>query len=89
MAGARLPRVDGPDDADEDDGSRGSWTSCEKVIPLGERVQAYVWRRHLVNAASRLLLTESDDTDAAPMCVGFADIVGYTTRSRQHVSAPS
>jgi adenylate cyclase len=41
-----------------------------------------VWRRHLVNAANRLLLTESDDADVAPMCVGFVDIVGYTTRSR-------
>jgi adenylate cyclase len=55
----------------------------QKIIPLGEQVQAYVWRRHLVNATSRLLLTDSDDVDAAPMCVGFADIVGYTSRSRR------
>lgn len=54
----------------------------QKVVPLGERVQAYVWRRHLVNATNRLLLTGSEDADVAPMCVGFVDIVGYTTRSR-------
>ena len=55
----------------------------EKVIPLGERVQSYVWRRHLVNAATRLVLRDSDDAEASPGCVGFADIVGFTTRSRR------
>ena len=54
----------------------------DEIVPIGERVQAYVWRRHLVGAASRLLLKESTDTSGTPMCVGFADIVGYTTRSR-------
>jgi adenylate cyclase len=70
-----------PADADEAD-TVGQLEELQKVVPLGERVQAYVWRRHLVNAATRLLLTDSDDADVAPMCVGFVDIVGYTTRSR-------
>ncbi len=70
-------------DAGEEDGGAGQLNQLETIIPLGERVQSYVWRRHLANAASRLLLTESDDTEAAPMCVGFADIVGYTTRARR------
>ena len=70
-----------PADADEED-TVGQLEELQKVVPLGERVQAYVWRRHLVNAATRLLLTDSDDADVAPMCVGFVDIVGYTTRSR-------
>ena len=69
------------DDLDEGD-SAGQLEELQKVVPLGERVQAYVWRRHLVNAATRLLLTDEDDADVAPMCVGFVDIVGYTTRSR-------
>jgi adenylate cyclase len=60
----------------------GDLAELEKVVPLGEKVQAYVWRRHLVNAASRLLLTDAD-VDASPMVVGFADIVGYTSRSRK------
>lgn len=55
----------------------------DEIVPIGERVQAYVWRRHLVGAASRLLLRESTDASGTPMCVGFADIVGYTTRSRR------
>jgi len=70
-----------PADADEDDTIK-QLEELQKVVPLGERVQAYVWRRHLVNAATRLLLTDEDDADVAPMCVGFVDIVGYTTRSR-------
>ena len=70
-----------PADADEDDAVQ-QLELLQKIVPLGERVQAYVWRRHLVNAANRLLLTESDDTDVAPMSVGFVDIVGYTSRSR-------
>jgi adenylate cyclase len=67
----------------QDDIAAGDLAELETVLPLGEQVQAYVWRRHLVNAASRLLLTDSDDVDAAPMVVGFADIVGYTSRSRK------
>ena len=55
----------------------------DEIVPLGERVQSYVWRRHLVGAASRLLLKESVDTESVPMCVGFADIVGYTSQSRR------
>ncbi len=55
----------------------------DEIVPLGESVQSYVWRRHLVGAASRLLLKESEDTESTPMCVGFADIVGYTTQSRR------
>jgi adenylate cyclase len=69
------------DDLDEGDPA-GQLDELQKVVPLGERVQAYVWRRHLVNAATRLLMTDSDDADVAPMCVGFVDIVGYTSRSR-------
>lgn len=67
----------------QDDIAAGDLAELATVLPLGEQVQAYVWRRHLVNAASRLLLTDSDDVDAAPMVVGFADIVGYTSRSRK------
>lgn len=69
--------------APDDDGfSTDQLSMLEQVVPLGERVQSYVWRRHLVNAASRLLLTGTDDPEGAPMTVGFADIVGFTTRSR-------
>ncbi|MEO6470909.1 MAG: adenylate/guanylate cyclase domain-containing protein [Aeromicrobium sp.] len=55
----------------------------DEIIPLAEQVQAYVWRRHLAGAATRLLLRDSTDTEGGTMCVGFADIVGYTSQSRK------
>lgn len=51
------------------------------LLPVVEDVQNYVWRRHLANAAGRLLLHPGGD-DGVPMAVGFADIVGFTRRSR-------
>jgi adenylate cyclase len=53
-----------------------------EIVRLGSKVQDYVWRRHLVGAASRMVLQHSVDTDSEPACAGFVDIVGYTTRSR-------
>ena len=44
-------------------------------------VLEFVWRRHLVNAARRRLLRRvTGDTD---MCVGFADLVGFTAQAQQ------
>nr|WP_268244485.1 adenylate/guanylate cyclase domain-containing protein [Nocardioides luteus] len=52
-----------------------------QVLPLVESLQDYVWRRHLVSAARRML-TVADST-AVPLAVGFLDIVGYTARSKR------
>ena len=57
-----------------------------EILRLGSKVQDYVWRRHLVGAASRMVLQHSEDTDSEPACAGFVDIVGYTTRSRSMTS---
>ena len=51
------------------------------VIPLVDSLQSYIWRRHLVSASSRMLLRPAD-REATVQSVGFVDIVGYTTRSR-------
>ncbi len=66
-----------------------------EVTPAMEALQSYVWRRHTLSAASRLLLaapTKDDEADGSgsseadeegtTMGVGFADIVGYTRQSR-------
>jgi adenylate cyclase len=59
-----------------------------EVTPAVESLQNYVWRRHTLAAASRLLLaTPRDDEGGADeegetMAVGFADIVNYTRQSR-------
>lgn len=53
-----------------------------EVLPRVERLQTYVWRRHLASAGSRLLV--ADETGAVTLreAVCFVDIVGYTSRSK-------
>ena len=65
-----------------------------RLVPAVESLQNYVWRRHTLAAASRLLLAaEREDTDGHEPAgdgeaagdlrgVGFADIVNYTRQSR-------
>lgn len=57
----------------------------DRLIPVLEDLQSFVWRRHLAHAAARLLVRPSGDgTDGGQtMLVGFADIVGFTRRSRE------
>ena len=44
-------------------------------------IQDYVWRRHLAANADRLL-SATGPGDRRELAVGFADLVGYTSRSR-------
>ena len=58
-------------------------TVLETVTPLLEQIQNYVWRRHTLSAASRLLLAPpAGDEDGVSTAIGFADIVGYTRQTR-------
>jgi adenylate cyclase len=52
----------------------------DQVLPRIEFLQEYIWRRHLVSAAARLL---SVGTEGMPrLAIGFVDIVGYTSISK-------
>ncbi len=51
------------------------------LVPVVEDLHTYVYRRHLANAAARMMLLPGGD-DGVSMAVGFADIVGFTRRSR-------
>ncbi|MGY2875423.1 adenylate cyclase [Marmoricola sp. URHA0025 HA25] len=54
-----------------------------EVTPVIEQVQSYIWRRHVLSAASRLLLAPPSDAEGAVSTgIGFADIVGYTRQTR-------
>lgn len=53
----------------------------ERLVPAIEEIQNYVWRRHVAAAAGRMLLFPAGE-DGERMAVGFADIVGFTRRSR-------
>ena len=50
-------------------------------MPRLREVQDYVWRRHLAANADRLLAAVGPG-DRRELAVGFADLVGYTSRSR-------
>ncbi|MGY1622188.1 adenylate/guanylate cyclase domain-containing protein [Geodermatophilus sp. SYSU D00965] len=52
-----------------------------RLLPLLRAVQDYVWRRHLAANAERLLASAGGG-DRRDLAVGFADLVGYTTRSQ-------
>jgi len=52
------------------------------LVPMIESLQSYVWRRHLVAAAARVLPVAADDPASDTMVAGFADIVGFTSLSR-------
>jgi adenylate cyclase len=55
--------------------------AARTLLPLLRGMQDYVWRRHLAANADRLLAA-SGGGDRRELAVGFADLVGYTSRSR-------
>jgi adenylate cyclase len=52
------------------------------LLPAMERLQTYVWRRHLAAAAGRAM-AGSDELSRGVRAVGFADIVSYTRLTRR------
>jgi adenylate cyclase len=59
---------------------------AELLFQVMPNVLEYVWRRHLeVEARRRLAQLEGADREAesATLCVGFADLVGFTALSQQ------
>jgi adenylate cyclase len=57
--------------------------AASDLVPQIEDLQSYVWRRHLVAAAGRILpVGADDDATTDTMVAGFADIVGFTSLSR-------
>jgi adenylate cyclase len=63
-------------------------TVMDEIVPAVESLQNYVWRRHTLAVAARLLLAAEDPTgehqreNSDEVGVGFADIVNYTRQSR-------
>jgi adenylate cyclase len=55
--------------------------AAKALLPRLRQVQDYVWRRHLAANADRLLAATGPG-DRRELAVGFADLVGYTSRSR-------
>jgi adenylate cyclase len=81
MLADALSRAAGPD------GSPGASAeeaveAARALLPRLREVQDYVWRRHLAANADRLLAATAGPGDRRELAVGFADLVGYTSRSR-------
>ena len=55
---------------------------ADEVTPRVEELQTFVWRRHVLNAASRMLAVADSGDRISDRAVCFVDIVGYTSRSR-------
>lgn len=58
----------------------------QKVVPVMEEIQAFVWRRQLVNYFSRIASHAAAEVSAPgvpPLVVGFADMAGFTTMTRK------
>jgi len=60
----------------------GAVRATEQLLPLMRELQDYVWRRHLAANAGRLFLAAPGTVDRRELAVGFADLVGYTSRTR-------
>jgi adenylate cyclase len=54
----------------------------DELLPVVEQLQVFAWRRHLAAAAGRMLPDPDNQLPTATVCVGFADIVGYTRAVR-------
>ncbi|MEU0515867.1 adenylate/guanylate cyclase domain-containing protein [Amycolatopsis sp. NPDC006125] len=58
-------------------------TLVERLLPELQRVQDFVWRRHLAAFAGRALASPEEDLEARTEVVGFVDMVGYTRLTRR------
>jgi adenylate cyclase len=56
---------------------------AENLVPVVEELIGYVWRRHLAAAAARALSVGRDEFASHSMAVGFADLVGFTSLTRE------
>ncbi|MCU1685091.1 MAG: adenylate cyclase [Amycolatopsis sp.] len=55
----------------------------DRLLPELERVQNFVWRRHLAAYAGRALASPEEDLETLTQVVGFVDMVGYTRLTRR------
>ncbi|MCU1653802.1 MAG: cya [Pseudonocardia sp.] len=70
------------DAADREVTAESGLAAAAAVIPGVERLQRYVWRRHLLAASNRMMASGTGPGESAPLAVGFADVAGFTSLSR-------
>jgi len=55
----------------------------DQLMPELQRIQDFVWRRHLAAFAGRALAAPDEDLASRTQVVGFVDMVGYTRLTRR------
>jgi adenylate cyclase len=68
---------------DPDTAADAAMGRAQHLVPVVEDLIGYVWRRHLAAAAARALAVDRDEFAARSMAVGFADLVGFTSLTRE------
>jgi adenylate cyclase len=81
MLADALSRASGPESTPEQTVD-AAIEAAKALLPQMRNLQDYVWRRHLAANADRLLAAATAPGDRRELAVGFADLVGYTSRSR-------
>jgi adenylate cyclase len=56
---------------------------AEQLVPVVEELIGYVWRRHLAAVAGRALASSGEEFASNAVGVGFADLVGFTSLTRE------
>lgn len=69
--------------ADPDTAADQALQRAEHLVPVVEDLIGYVWRRHLAATAARALSVDRAEFAARSMAVGFADLVGFTSLTRE------
>ncbi|MFZ2177658.1 MAG: adenylate/guanylate cyclase domain-containing protein [Rhodococcus sp. (in: high G+C Gram-positive bacteria)] len=54
-----------------------------EILPAVESLQGYVWRRHVASTTGRNVGNPGEEVTSRTLVVGFADIVGYTSLTRE------
>ena len=80
MLAGVLPGT-GPDGGPVDASPGDVVAAAGTLLPLLREIQDYAWRRHLAANTDRLFAAP-EGGDRRALAVGFADLVGYTFRSR-------
>ncbi|MDJ0394593.1 adenylate/guanylate cyclase domain-containing protein [Rhodococcus sp. G-MC3] len=71
------------DSADLDAIRRDAREIAAQTVPTLEALQSYTWRRHLAATAGRSIADPNEEATSRTLAVGFADMVGYTSLTRQ------
>ncbi len=69
-----------------DDGATelgGAAQQAAELLPMMPRLMEFVWRRHLAAAARRRIVRAAGEQEFDGVCVGFADLVGFTAQTQQ------